>query len=146
MIPQLGLAGLTLAAQIGSFATGASAPLVTTTVPMEGPKVEIAKKELPELIVDSAKLYEIDPEIAVAIARCESRIRQYDATGQVLRGELTPADVGIFQINEKYHLERSRGLGYDIYTSEGNIGYAMWLLKKEGQKHWKASSKCWAGA
>ncbi len=48
------------------------------------------------------------------------------------------------QINEKYHLEESKRLGYDIYSLEGNVKYAKYLYDKEGAKPWLSSSVCWA--
>lgn len=96
-----------------------------------------------EAIATQAKAEGVNPTLAQDIAFCESTNRQYAAGGQVLRGKKNPADVGLFQINEKYHLEKSRELGYDIYSSEGNIGYAMWLLKNEGNRHWNSSRRCW---
>ncbi len=88
--------------------------------------------------------YFADKPILVDIARCESRFRHTDKNGKVLRGELTPADVGVMQINEKYHLEASKKLGYDIYSLEGNMAYAKYLYEKQGARPWLASSSCWA--
>jgi hypothetical protein len=85
----------------------------------------------------------VDPQLAVSIAKCESGLRQFDANGHVVRGNINPADVGVFQINETYHLKNSRAAGYDIYTTEGNIRYAMHLIKKEGSSPWDYSKKCW---
>lgn len=48
-----------------------------------------------------------DRPLMVEISRCESQFRQYEKDGSVLRGRVNNMDVGIFQINEYYHLERS---------------------------------------
>lgn len=96
-----------------------------------------------EQIADDQKA---DPRPLLEIARCESHYRQYDDNGDVLRGNHNPRDVGIFQINERFHLEKSQELGYDIYTAEGNIRYAIWLSEKEGIGHWSASKPCWGKA
>ena len=88
--------------------------------------------------------YFAETPILVDIARCESRFRHTDKQGNVLRGEITPADVGVMQINEKYHLETSKKLGYDIHTLEGNLAYAKYLYEKQGARPWLASSHCWA--
>lgn len=53
-------------------------------------------------------------------------------------------DVGIFQVNEGYHLERSKELGYDIYTYRGNIDYAVTLYERSGTSPWKASKARWS--
>jgi hypothetical protein len=84
-----------------------------------------------------------DP-ILVDIARCESTFRQFKENGDVIRGRVNSKDVGIMQINEKYHLERSKKLGYDIYTVEGNLGYAKRIYEDQGAAPWSASQKCWA--
>ncbi|MDB5266300.1 MAG: hypothetical protein JWN89_115 [Parcubacteria group bacterium] len=48
------------------------------------------------------------------------------------------------QINENYHLEDSKKLGYNIYTIEGNVAYAKYIYDKSGAKPWMSSSPCWA--
>ena len=77
------------------------------------------------------------------IALCESGKRQFNDDGSVLRGGYNPQDVGIFQINEHYHLQRSKDLGLDIYTLEGNIGYALLLYQENGTRDWNWSKSCW---
>lgn len=84
-----------------------------------------------------------DAPIMVEIARCESRFRQLDAHGNVLRGEQNPLDVGVFQINEKYHLADSKKMGLDIHTLKGNIEYARYLYDNQGTKPWNWSKPCW---
>jgi len=78
------------------------------------------------------------------IAFCESRNRQIDSiTGKALRGTVNSQDIGLMQINEKYHLSDSQKLGFDIYTLEGNIDYAQHLYKTQGVRPWIHSSPCW---
>lgn len=86
-----------------------------------------------------------DNPVLADIARCESRFRQFDAHG-VLRGEYDRGDVGVMQINERYHDERAKKLGFDIKTLDGNLAYAKWLYDKEGLAPWKSSGKCWKEA
>lgn len=97
-----------------------------------------------EHIADEAVASGVDAELAIKISYCESRWRQYDKQGKPLRGMHNPDDVGLFQINENYHLSRANKLGYDIYSTEGNIDYAMWLLANEGSKPWRWSKPCWS--
>ncbi len=85
-----------------------------------------------------------DKPLMAEISRCESHFRQYAKDGSVLRGRVNNMDVGLFQINEYYHLETSKKLGYDIYTVEGNMGYAKFLFNKEGATPWSSSSPCWS--
>lgn len=85
-----------------------------------------------------------DKPLMIEIAYCESQFRQYNKDGSVLRGRVNNLDVGLFQINEYYHLERSKKLGYDIYSPEGNMAYARVLFNEEGPTPWSSSSPCWS--
>lgn len=78
----------------------------------------------------------------VAIARCESSFRQFDNDGDVLRNPESDA-IGIFQILEGLHEEPADKLGFDIFTAEGNIGYARKLYDSFGLAPWSPSSLCW---
>lgn len=79
----------------------------------------------------------------VKVAQCESRYRQLNKSGAVLRGEKNRYDVGVMQINELYHAEDATEMGLDIYTLDGNVAFARQLYEKFGDKPWKSSSKCW---
>ena len=85
-----------------------------------------------------------DKPLMAEIASCESHFRQYGKDGSVLRGIVNNLDVGLFQINEHYHLERAKKLGYDIYSVEGNMAYAKLLFNEEGPTPWSSSSPCWS--
>lgn len=85
----------------------------------------------------------IDTPILKKIALCESQNRQFSGEGVVLRGHVNPQDVGLMQINEKYHLQAAQNLGFNIYTLEGNIGYTKHLYATQGVKPWVHSSSCW---
>lgn len=82
--------------------------------------------------------------LLIKIAKCESSFLHYYPNGEIVRGRVNPADVGIMQINEKYHLETSKSLGFDIYTVEGNLDYAKYMYDREGASPWTASAKCWS--
>lgn len=77
------------------------------------------------------------------IAYCESRNRQFDKNGSVIRGVVNSKDVGIFQINERYHLSDSLKMGINIHTVEGNLEYAKYLYEKQGTRPWNSSRPCW---
>lgn len=85
-----------------------------------------------------------DKPLMAEIASCESHFRQFAKDGSVLRGRVNNLDVGLFQINEYYHLERAKKLGYDIYSVEGNMAYAKLLFNEEGPTPWSSSSPCWS--
>ena len=84
-----------------------------------------------------------DTPILIEIARCESTFTHYDKSGTLVRGKVNKADVGVMQINEKYHEETAKKLGLDIHTVEGNVAYAKYLYDKYGAEPWSASSPCW---
>jgi hypothetical protein len=84
-----------------------------------------------------------DIPIMIDVARCESAYRQFDQDGLVLRGRVNSQDVGVMQINEKYHLEASKKLNLNIHTIEGNMAYARHLYKTQGTTPWRYSSPCW---
>ena len=87
--------------------------------------------------------YFSETPILIDVASCESHFTQFNADGTILRGVVNPQDVGVMQINEKYHLSDSIKLGFDIYTLEGNMAYAKHLYKTQGTKPWEYSSQCW---
>lgn len=89
----------------------------------------------------------ITPELKT-ICACES-VGNWNAeptqtrNGKLLRGRTTPEDVGACQINEHYHLENAKKLGFNIYLWTGNVGYANYLMTTQGTRPWSASKKCW---
>ena len=85
-----------------------------------------------------------DEPILVDIARCESTFRQFDQTGNVIRGKVNKGDVGVMQINEHYHADDAAKLGYNIYTIEGNVAFGKYLYDKYGSQPWDSSSPCWS--
>jgi len=145
------LASILAASQLGT-GVGSSVSTIVPTLP----ETSVSKTTdisayavtseiaLPDLLKKMSLAKGIDPKLVSSIAECESRTAQYDKNGEVLRGHKNPSDVGIFQINEKYHLEKSQELEFDIYTPVGNIGYAMWLLEHQGSTPWKWSRDCWS--
>jgi hypothetical protein len=90
------------------------------------------------------KDYFDDIPLMAEIAKCESRYRHYDSRGQVLRGEITPLDRGVMQINLYFHEEAAKKLGYDVHNIDDNVAYARYLYEKQGVQPWKSSSKCWS--
>lgn len=90
------------------------------------------------------KSYYSDEPLLVDIARCESTFRQYDKAGNILRGKVNSADVGVMQINETYHLDKAKAMGLDIRTTQGNVAYAKYLYDTQGAAPWSASQKCWS--
>ncbi len=105
-------------------------------------KKEVVNKTI--TVEEYIRNYFSDIPVMVEVAKCESRFRQHDKNGNILRGVENNLDVGVLQINEYYHSQDSEKLGYDINTIEGNTAYARHLYEKSGLKPWKSSSKCWS--
>ena len=94
-------------------------------------------------VEEYVRQYFADTPVLIEVARCESRFRQYDEKGAVLRGEVMHDDIGIMQINDHFHGDASETLGNDILTIEGNLAYAKYLYGKEGTTPWNSSKPCW---
>jgi hypothetical protein len=92
---------------------------------------------------DKVKEYYKDIPILAEVAFCESNYHHFDKDGEVLRGIQNPSDIGVMQINERYHAGTAAKLGLDIYTFEGNVAYGRYLYEKEGTRPWNYSSACW---
>ena len=114
-----------------------SSPKSTTSA------VEEIAVQKPATLEEYVREYFTDVPLMAEIARCESRFRQLEVNGEVLRGELSREDVGVMQINEFYHEDTAKVLGLNLHTLDGNLAYARWLYSREGFVPWASSEKCW---
>jgi hypothetical protein len=73
------------------------------------------------------------------IIECESHGQQSARNYHAVVG----VDVGLFQLNIHYHLSRAASMGFNIYTSQGNLEYGFVLLKESNTKPWSWSRSCW---
>jgi hypothetical protein len=101
------------------------------------------EKQNPKTVEDIVNEYFKDTPALSKVAFCESRYKQFDENGNILRGVQNSSDVGVMQINEYYHSTESIKLGMDIHTLEGNLAYAKHLYETQGLQPWSSSSKCW---
>ena len=97
-------------------------------------------------VQEKAIKYFKDEPVLVAIAGCESSYRQVDQNGNIVRGKINKGDIGVMQINEYYHADVAKGLGYNLKTLDGNMAYAKYLYEQQGTKPWASSEKCWSQA
>ena len=97
-------------------------------------------------VEEYVRIYFRDIPVMTRVAECESRFRQFNKYGDILRGEENFQDIGVMQVNEHYHLETADKLGHNLYTLDGNLAYARYLYKKEGTTPWRSSAKCWDGS
>lgn len=101
--------------------------------------------ETTEVQADPIEVVEpIIPQVLLDIAWCESKNRQFNDDGSVHMGEINPLDTGRFQINQKYWLEKSKELGFDIFTLEGNTKMALYIYEHYGTTPWNWSKSCWS--
>ncbi|HEY1037512.1 MAG TPA: hypothetical protein VGE62_02920 [Candidatus Paceibacterota bacterium] len=122
-------------------ATSTQAAVVSVSLPATTTKQTVIN---PNAGVEArVRAYFKDTPLLAEIAYCESRYRQFDKDGSIFRGKVNNKDVGALQVNEYYHLERSKKLGYDIHTLEGNMAYSRLLYKESGARPWNSSSPCW---
>ena len=107
-------------------------------------KLEETTSKVEELSVEKyVEKYFSDIPVLKEVAKCESRFRQEDKNGNILKGTINSFDRGVMQINELYHLDRAENLGYDISELSGNVSYARHLFEREGLKPWNSSASCW---
>ena len=127
--------------------SGVNSPVTITEIPTQEPQLvrEVSRKNVERLMSTEqyVRQYFSDIPIMIEIARCESTFRHLDSKGEVHRGRVNNADVGVMQINEYYHLETAEKENLNIYSLEGNTAYARKLYEKQGTRPWSASRPCW---
>ncbi len=109
-------------------------------------QTNIAVMPVAQNIEEYVRDYFADEPVMIEIAKCESRFRQFDKEGQVLKNAAGSSAVGIFQIMSSIHDSYADKLGLDIYTVQGNAAYARYLYDTQGTKPWEADLKskgCW---
>jgi Putative peptidoglycan binding domain len=99
-----------------------------------------------DIVSRAVRVFFAEAPIMVEVARCESTLRQYDESGETLRGGYNGKMIGLFQINETFHRDEARARGYNIDTLVGNMGYARELYREQGTAPWEPSAHCWASA
>lgn len=115
--------------------------VIVSTFAKQNKPEQISKKQ--KFVNREVESYFSDiPELS-AVAYCESRYRHVDQDGNLFRGIVNNKDVGVMQINEYYHLEKAKELGFDIYTLKGNMAYARHIYEEQGLQPWMSSSPCW---
>ncbi len=87
-----------------------------------------------------------DIPVMIQIARCESAFRQTRDDGTVLQGVVDPADIGVMQINLRYHEAKAEEMNLDLTDIYGNMAYARALYMEQGTRPWNASAACWSPA
>ena len=138
---------LPLQAPLGALVVSSTTPtLITPLIADKAPKTAFALPNSPTqgqirtAVANYAKSYGVSQVLALSIAECESRFNRY------ARNPSSTAK-SYFQFIDstwKYTMIRM-GLPPDsnVFNSEIHIGAAIWLLSKDGPRHWEASKSCW---
>jgi hypothetical protein len=98
----------------------------------------------PDTLTAYVEQYFADTPILAKVAWCESRMRHYGKDGEILRGTVDQDDIGVMQINTRFHEEVAVEMDLDLYTVSGNLGYAKHLYETQGLKPWSKSYPCWS--
>jgi len=140
------LGGITIGAIVGyvidgGFVTALTAgftgfSVIQNLVPSTATESTSEKKTIEEIIREVAKTELVDPELAVKVAKCESKLNPV-ALNTNTDGS---RDRGIFQINEKYHPEVTDEQAFDpVFATT----FFCKAFKAGNLSWWNASKTCW---
>ncbi len=126
-----------------ALAFAALVPTGSTTPIAEASITQSVTMPASHSVEEYVREYFKDAPVMIDIARCESRFRQLDSTGKVLKNPTSSA-MGTFQIMASLHAKSAQdNLGLNIYSLEGNAAYARYLYERNGTRDWNASKHCW---
>lgn len=139
-------AGIIMAVSGFTNTTGVPETFDTLIKESQVAKVAVADEitDEPHTLEAYVREYFAKTPVLAEIARCESHFRHFDRNGKLLRGTMTPEDVGVMQINEFFHADTAKKLGFDIHDIDGNMDYAKYIFEKSGTQPWSASKPCWS--
>ena len=81
------------------------------------------------------KAFPEHPELMLAIADCESGLRQFDNKGNYIKSHTN--DSGLFQINDKVWFDTAKELGLDYkWNVDDNIKMAQYVYSRQGLGAW----------
>lgn len=129
------LASIFLAAS-ASVMPATSTPAVTPA-PVTHVEECTNKACITELITAYAKVYGVDPDFALAIAKCESELKT-TAVGDGGRAR------GVFQFHKPTFEMFAKKMGQpdlDYKNTEDNVNVAMWAFAHDKQSHWSCTEK-----
>lgn len=126
-----------LALAFSALTTASTTPVVATA------SAQSVSVPASQSVEEYVREYFKDAPVMIEIARCESRFRQFDSKGNVLKNPTSTA-MGAFQIMASLHAgSAQKNLGLNVYDLEGNAAYARYLYEKNGTRDWNASKHCW---
>jgi len=126
------------------------APLATSTLatnststPVRVSTPKSVDQELPQVLLDISWCESRDNQSKVGL-NYRTRVVTLSDGSTTTEKYVWSRDIGRFQINEYYHAEEAKRLGFDIYTEEGNAAYALRLYNLNGTRDWNPSKPCWS--
>ena len=144
MFSTLAVANTASVSNVATTTLATSTPIVLQkSIEVKTEKAALASQSATSSVENIVKNYFADTPLLAEVARCESTFRHIDAEGNLIRGTVNKADVGVMQINEYYHLESAKKLGYNLHNIEGNMAFAKYLYERYGAEPWSASQPCW---
>lgn len=112
-------------------------PTVESTLHLEA----IKPITIEEKIVAKAKEYGVDPKLALAIVKCESNFQRYAKNP----GSSAESYWQFLDSTWKYTMGMmGKPLDTSKFDEELSIEAGIFLLKKEGSRHWLESKPCWS--
>lgn len=124
-------------------AYASTSTVTSTSTPEKVNKSPNADTNLPQVLLDIAWCESRDDQSAVGYNYHDEVITLEDGSTTTQK-VLWSKDIGRFQINDYYHAETAKNLGFDIYTVEGNTQYALVLYNSNGTRDWNPSKPCWS--
>ncbi len=107
-----------------------------TSSKTSAPKKNPSRAQLKKLFEAASKKYGVPVQYIEGVSEMESGWRQFNQSGHVLRGSVTPDDQGIMQINERAH-PAAFPMARD--STSFNINYGAALLEENYKRYgdWK---------
>lgn len=115
----------------------------STSTPTKAYKSPSEKQDLPQVLLDISWCESRDNQNKVGL-NYRTRVITLENGATTTEKYVWSRDIGRFQINEYYHAEEAKRLGFDIYTEEGNAAYALRLYNLNGTRDWNPSKPCWS--
>ena len=74
----------------------------------------------------------------VEVARLESNFVHYKENGEVLKGWITPADIGLMQVNCTAWCGKAKEMGLNLHNIIDNVHMARYIYDTQGITAWVA--------
>lgn len=125
------------------LASSTPATISTSTPVKQNKSPSAVAQDLPQVLLDISWCESRDNQSKVGL-NYRTRVVTLENGATTTEKYVWSRDIGRFQINEYYHAEEAKRLGFDIYTEEGNTLYAIRLYNLNGTRDWNPSKPCWS--